>query len=119
MPINLRALSTALLLAGIISFPVVAAAGPDNSTEILLSGAKKWVAKDRADLAINLLKKLLLIEPNSQEALLMLGKIELKNGNRDEAQRYLTRLEQTASDSPHTQELSDAYHHKTSVHSES
>jgi Flp pilus assembly protein TadD len=118
MPINLRALSTALLLAGIISFPVVAAVGPDNSTEILLSGAKKWVAKDRADLAKNLLKKLLLIEPNSQEALLMLGKIELKNGNRDEAQRYLTRLEQTASDSPHTQELSDAYHHKTSAHSE-
>ncbi len=109
MPINLRALSIVLVLAGIISAPVLAAAQPDQSTEFLLRGAKKWAAKDRPDLAKNLLQKLILIEPNSQEALFMLGNIEMTDGKHAEALRYLRILEQTAPNSPRTQELSASY----------
>jgi len=108
MPMNLRVLSLALILAGIVPTPLFAATQPDNSTEILLNGAKKWVDRDRADLAKNLLKKVLLIEPNSSQALLMLGRIELKNGKPDEAKRYLLTLEQTAPGGPQTRELRNA-----------
>lgn len=106
MPINLRSLSIALVLAGIISGPALAAT---DSSDVLLRGAKKWVEKDRADLAKNMLQKLILIEPNSTEALYMLGNIEMKNGKPEEAQRYLQRLEQTSPNSPRTRELRDSY----------
>lgn len=109
MPINLRALSITLVLAGAISSPIFAATQQDNSSELLLRGAKKWVEKDRSDLAKNLLNKVLLIEPASPEALSMLGKIALKNGKPDEALRYLNTLQQTAPDSPQTRELNNAY----------
>ena len=108
MPMNLRVLSLALILAGIVPTPLFAATQPDNSTEILLSGAKKWVDRDRADLAKDLLQKVLLIEPNSPQALLMLGKIELKNGKPDEALAYLHTLQRTAPNDKRTQELSAA-----------
>lgn len=109
MPINLRALSVVLVLAGAISSPLFAATQQDNSSELLLRGAKKWVEKDRSDLAKTLLQKVLLIEPASPEALSMLGKIALKNGKPDEAQRYLNALQQTAPDNARTHELKSAY----------
>ncbi len=109
MPINLRALPVALILAGLISSPLYAATQADNASEVLLRGAKKWVAKDRADLAKGLLQKILLIEPTSPEALFMLGNIELKNGKPEEALGYLHTLEQTAPNNPHTRELSNTY----------
>lgn len=115
MPISLRALSIALVLAGIITSPVTAAPQQDQSTELLLRGAKNWASKDRPDLAKNLLQKLLLIEPASQDALFMLGNIELKNGKPDEALRHLRALEQTAPNSPRTQELGAAYRQSTAA----
>lgn len=110
MPINLRALSITLALSGIICIPAFADPQSERDTEILLSGAKNWVAKKKPELAQELLKKLLLIDPKSPDALLMLGKIELKNGNSDEARRYLKRLQQAAPDSPQTLELADTIH---------
>lgn len=112
MPINLRSLSMALVLSGLISSPVFSATQTEGSAEVLLRGAKKWVEKDRYDLAKNLLNKLLLLEPNSQEALFMLGNIELKNGRTEEARRYLHTLEQNAPDGKRTRELSDAINGK-------
>lgn len=109
MPINLRALPVALVLAGLISAPLYAATQPDNATEVLLRGAKKWVAKDRSDLARPLLQKVLLIEPGSPEALSLLGQIELKHGKTSDALGYLHTLEQSAPTNPHTRELSNAY----------
>lgn len=109
MPIKLRTLSIVLVIAGIISAPALAAAAPDQSTDFLLRGAKKWAAKDRPDLAKNLLQKLILIEPNSQEALFMLGNIELTAGNHAEAQVYLNTLEQTTPSGALTQELGASY----------
>ncbi len=110
MPLNLRVLSATLALCGIITTPLYAATSDANTTGILLSGAQKWMNRDRADLADNLLQKVLLIEPNSPQALLMLGKISLKNGKQDEAQRYLHTLQQTAPGSPQTRELANALH---------
>lgn len=109
MSINLRSVSLALVLAGIISSPVSASTATETSSEILMRGAKNWQAKARPDLAKNLLKKLILIEPNSPEALSMLGKIEIKDGNPEQALPYLQRLKQTAPGNPHTLELSKAY----------
>lgn len=112
MPINLRALPITLILAGIVSAPLFAVAQQESSTEILLDGAKKWVERDRSDLARGMLHKVLLIEPNSPKALLMLGKIELKDGKRSEAQRYLLTMQQTSPDSPSTRELNEAINGK-------
>ena len=109
MPIKLRTLSIVLVLAGIIATPALAATPPDQATDFLLRGAKKWAAKDRPDLAKNLLQKLILIEPNSQEALFMLGNIELTAGNHAESLVHLRALEQTAPNGPLTQELGASY----------
>lgn len=109
MPIKLRTLSIVLVLAGIISTPALAATAPNKSTDFLLSGAKKWAAKDRPDLAKNLLQKLILIEPNSQEALFMLGNIEMTADNHAEALVYLRSLEQAAPNGRLTQELGASY----------
>jgi len=79
MQMNLRALPATLLLAGIISLPLSSLAQSNDATAVLLSGAKKWIAKDRADLAKPLLQKALLIEPGSPEALALLNQIALKN----------------------------------------
>ncbi len=117
MQINLRALSVTLILAGVICAPALAAIQPDNASQILLSGAQKWVDRDRTDLAKNLLNKLLLIHPSSPEALLMLGKIEAKNGKTDVAQGYLQRLQQSAPDSPQTRELQASLHPSTTAKS--
>ncbi|MCX7192984.1 MAG: cellulose synthase subunit BcsC-related outer membrane protein [Proteobacteria bacterium] len=104
MQINLRALSMALVLSGLISTPVFAA----STTDVLLRGAKRWVDRDRSDLANNLLQKVILIEPDSPDALSMLGKIALKNGKHDEALAYLHTLQRTAPNDKRTQELSEA-----------
>ncbi|MDP1941429.1 MAG: tetratricopeptide repeat protein, partial [Gallionella sp.] len=109
MPIKLRTLSIVLVIAGIISAPALAATTANTSTDFLLSGAKKWAAKDRPDLAKNLLQKLILIEPNSQDALFMLGNIELTAGNHAEARVYLNALEKTAPNGSLTQELGASY----------
>ena len=98
-----------MILCGVISLPALSATDQPNSTQILLSGAKKWVARDRADLARELLKKALIINPSSPEALLMLGKIELRDGKHDEALSYLRALQQTSPDSAGTRELDKAY----------
>lgn len=110
MQINLRALSMALVLSGMILTPALAAT--DSTTEVLLRGAKKWVEKDRSDLAKNLLKKVILIDPASTDALFMLGNIELKNGQSDEARRYLHALQQTAPEDHRTRDLNEAINGK-------
>jgi len=109
MQINLRALSVVLIMSGIISAPTLAAVSQDNSTEVLLRGAKKWEAKNRSDLAKNMLYKLILIDPTSPEALLMLGNLELKDGRTEEALRYLQMLEKAAPKSKQTENLRNAY----------
>lgn len=108
MSIKLRALSLSLVLSGIIPAPALAAV-QDNSTSMLMRGAKQWLGKERPDLAKNMLKKLILIDPSSEEALYMLGNIELRDGNADEALKYLNKLEKVAPDSRRTRDLRNSY----------
>lgn len=108
-----------MVVCGIVSSPALSASDPLNSTQILLNGAKKWVAKDRSDLARELLRKVLVIQPSSPDALLILGKIELKEGKRDEAKKHLQTLQQTAPGSASARELSDAYRLATGDKSQS
>jgi len=109
MPINLRNLSLTLVLAGIISSPVIAA---QSGTGELLSSAKKWEQKNRPDRAKNFLLKLILIEPDSEEGLFMLGNIELQHGKPDQALRYLRSLEKVAPNSTRALELGKTYRMK-------
>lgn len=111
MPINLRTLSLTLVLAGIISSPVIAATAPSGSSE-LLSSAKKWEQKNRPDRAKSFLLKLILIEPDSEEGLFMLGNIELQHGKPDLALRYLRSLEKVAPNSTRALELGKTYRMK-------
>lgn len=113
MPIRLRALIFTLILAGAIS-PALANVPQNNSTDMLMRGAKQWIAKERPDLAENMLKKLILIDPSSEEALYMLGNIELRKGKPDEALNYLRSLEQVAPNSARTRELDLSYRLATS-----
>lgn len=109
MSIKLRALPLSLVLAGIISTPVLAASQDDNSVNMLMRGAKQWMGKERPDLAKNMLQKLILIDPASEEALFMLGNIELRDGNPDEALQYLRTLEKVAPGSRHALDLRTSY----------
>lgn len=113
MSINIRASAIALVLTGIISSSVFAVPQQDETADLLLRGAKQWDAKNRPDRAVNLLHKVILIEPASTEALFMLGDIALRNGKPDEALRYLHSLEQTAPGSPRTLKLGDMYRQRT------
>jgi predicted Zn-dependent protease len=100
-------------MVGIISTPVFAASQPDETVDLLLRGAKQWDAKNRPDRAKNLLRKAILIEPNSIEGLYLLGDLELKSGELAEARRHLNILEQTAPDHPRTLKLAGLYRLKT------
>lgn len=108
MPIKLRTVTLALILTGIITTPVLAVTSTDDSAAMLLRGAKKWVSKDRPDLAENLLHKLILIEPNSEEGLFMLGNLELRNAHPELALRYLHTLQKIAPNSARSKELADS-----------
>lgn len=75
----------------------------------LLSSARMWDAKNRADLARGALDKILTIEPQQPDALLLLAQIELRSNRPAEAQRILQRLRQHHPKHPATRELEDTY----------
>ncbi|KAA6128027.1 cellulose synthase subunit BcsC-related outer membrane protein [Cupriavidus cauae] len=75
----------------------------------LLSSARMWEAKNRADLARSALDKILTIEPQQPDALLLLAQIELRSNRPAEAQRILQRLRQHHPKHPATRELEDTY----------
>ncbi|ALD91017.1 Tetratricopeptide repeats [Cupriavidus gilardii CR3] len=87
------------------------AVAPSANAELarLLSSARMWEAKNRADLARNALDKILTIEPQQPDALLLLAQIELRSNRPAEAQRILQRLRQHHPKHPATRELEDTY----------
>lgn len=88
-----------------------APATPASNAELarLLSSARMWEAKNRADLARGALDKILTIEPQQPDALLLLAQIELRSNRPAEAQRLLQRLRQHHPRHPATRELEDTY----------
>lgn len=109
MRIKIPVLTCVFLLANIFATPSFAITQQDNSAQILLSGAKKWLGKDREDLAEVSLKKLILVKPHSIEGLFMLGNIALNHNKIDEAARYLRTLQKIAPNSGKTQHLANAF----------
>lgn len=59
---------------------------PDPRNE-LLRGAQMWAVKNRADIARQMLEKLLIVQPNSPEGLAMLADLALREGKIEEARR--------------------------------
>ena len=59
----------------------------------LLRAAQLWASKNRADLARQLLQKLLLADPSLPIALASLGELALRENKTEEAQRLLAKLQ--------------------------
>ena len=87
------------------------AAANVNTAELtqLMSSARMWDAKNRADMARGVLEKILTIDPQHPEALLLLAQIELRSNRPAEVQKILQRLRQHHPRHPATRELEDAY----------
>lgn len=108
----MRKLAVVLLLGQI----VVAGAEmpqPDVTGE-LLGSARLWVGKKRDDLAISALQKLLRIDPNQTDALLMLGEIELRLEHHEQAKIVLQQLQTGNPEHPAGRQLAEAYRVATS-----
>ncbi|HEX3864799.1 MAG TPA: cellulose synthase subunit BcsC-related outer membrane protein [Stellaceae bacterium] len=101
-----RDLALGLLLATAI--PIVPAYSAQTAEEILLDKAKYWRLKDRPDLAIEALQKLLSINPNAPDALYQYGIIEVQQNRLDDAKGYLARLQKAAPSSPRVADLENA-----------
>ena len=99
---RLRPLVLGLMLATVPIGAVVAAV---NVEQILLDKANYWRLKDRPDLAIEALTKLLFIDPNSVDGLYQLGLLEVQQGKIPDARKYLARLQTVAPNNPHVTEL--------------
>lgn len=70
----------------------VQASAPPSIEAELLSGARMWAAKNRTDMARQLVSKVLAINPDSPEGLGALGDLALREKKNDEAQRVLDTL---------------------------
>ena len=99
-------LALALLLAVALPSGMVLAA--ESVEQVLLDKANYWRIKDRPDLAAESLNKLLEINPNNPEALYQFGVLSVQQNKTADAQRYLTKLQQVAPDSPHIADLQNA-----------
>src|SRR5712692_2698264 len=101
-----RHLVLGLLLAAVIpSAPLHAA---QSAEQILLDKANYWRLKDRPDLAIEALQKLLSINPNQPDALYQYGILDVQQGKIDDAKGYLARLQKAAPASPRIADLENA-----------
>lgn len=95
-----------LLLAAAIPTNAVLAA--ENAEQILLDKANYWRLKDRPDLAIEALTKLLFLNPNQAEALYQLGMLDVQQGKAADAKETLARLQKAAPGNPHIADLENA-----------
>ncbi|SDC84979.1 Tfp pilus assembly protein PilF [Cupriavidus sp. YR651] len=116
MPRHALAPTLALLLASAATQPTLGQpaasaprAAPSAEMTQLLSAARMWEAKNRADMARGILEKALLIDPRQPEALKMLGLIEIRSNRPVEAEKILRRMRERDPGGPATLELEDAY----------
>lgn len=107
--------STALVIASLLLLGRFAgAAEPSIATEELLQSARKWEARHRGDLARLALEKLVTTRPDSPDALLELGELNLRMSDFVGAERVLLQLEQRFKDSPATRSMRTRYRLATS-----
>lgn len=79
-----------------------------DAEQLLLDKANYWRLKDRPDLALEALTKLLFLNPKQPEALYQSGMLEVQQGKLAEARGFLARLQAAAPSSPHVAELEAA-----------
>jgi cellulose synthase operon protein C len=99
-------LALALLLAAAIPTGTVLAA--ESVEQVLLDKANYWRIKDRPDLAIESLNKLLEINPNNPDALFQYGMLSVQTNRPAEAQRYLAKLQEVSPNDPRIADLQNA-----------
>ena len=80
------------LSLGVLAHPVLSA--DDLIASELVSQAREWQQKNRDDLAAEIWRKLLRANPLHSEALIKLGVIEARAGNRTEAEALYKRADQ-------------------------
>ena len=98
--------SLTLLAAVCLAAPHSAHASPPPAIEAeLLSGARLWAAKNRPDMARQLVDKLLAMDPYSPQGLGTLGDLALREKKTDEAQRIMETLRTRHPGHKTTQEL--------------
>lgn len=85
------------------------AAEPSIASEELLQSARMWEARQRGDLARLALEKLVTTRPDSPDALLALGELNLRLADFVAADRVLQQLEQRFSDSPAARSMKTQY----------
>jgi tetratricopeptide (TPR) repeat protein len=95
-----------LLLAAAIPASAVLAA--EDAEQVLLDKANYWRLKDRPDLAIEALTKLLFLNPNQSEALYQLGMLDVQQGKVPDARTTLSRLQKASPGSPRIADLENA-----------
>jgi tetratricopeptide (TPR) repeat protein len=97
--------SLTLLVAGCLAAAQGVHANPPSIEAELLSGARMWAAKNRTDMARQLVSKVLAMDPYSPEGLGTLGDLALRERKNDEAKRMLETLRARHPNHPVTQEL--------------
>lgn len=95
-----------LLLAAAI--PAGASFADENAEQVLLDKANYWRLKDRPDLAIEALTKLLFLNPNQAEGLYQLGMLQVQQGKAADARNALARLQKASPGNPHIADLENA-----------
>lgn len=103
---------SALVLIAILFGQTLGAATPETASDdprlvSLRQAARLWVVKKRDDLALDALRRAQLIAPDDPALMVEISLIGLRNGNMQEAQSVLQKLETQHPDARATQELRD------------
>jgi tetratricopeptide (TPR) repeat protein len=98
----------AWLTLAFASLVQLTAAGDDLQSVQMVDQARQWQRKNRDDLAADVWRRLLLIDPKHAEAIVKLGSIEAHAGNLAEAEALYDRAAQLAPRPPGLKELSAA-----------
>lgn len=108
---RIRTLST-FCLSGILAFGITAeparAAETSPALKALFDQANYWHEKSHNDLAIESLKKVLLVEPNNTQALYLMALWSQQAGDLSAAAQWRSRLASINPQAPQLQELDDA-----------
>jgi len=107
MRLKLRDPALTLVIGLALGLPASLAWGAPTAqgADTLLQAARMWDGKQRGDLARQMLEKYLLARPDSAEALLMLGELELRSGQPARAEALLQRLRQHHPQARETRDL--------------
>lgn len=93
------------LVVGLLQFSGLTSAATPSSGDDLMRAAQMWMAKNRPDIARQLLEKLLVMDPNSPQGLAAMGDTWVREGKLDQATQVLNTLRTRHPTHPLTREL--------------